>query len=1608
MKFYKTVGLTPIFIGIFLPALVNAAVSFTGNEWTGKDGAENIFGINREDASCNPVPFQDTESAINAVWDYNAREKSDYFQMLTGKNEDWDLVVEQNMDKAQSHINDGCFKPDYKPSSDNGWKTVQLPRSWTTQGFDFSIYVNIGQPWQNRYDQYVPPPLAPTNYNPVGFYRKKFTVNKSLLQSERRIYIEFDGVESAYYVYINGQPIGYSEDSFSPHRFDITDNLINGENTLALEVHKFCDGTWFEDQDMIYDGGIFRDVFLVSAPSVQIRDYTVHTDLDSSYTNATIEILMDLRNLSGSTKNDWSVTAEAYDEEGNNIFNEASVNVNDLEKDGDYVIKTNVKSPKLWSPETPNLYALVLKLIDNSGNVQEIISTQLGIRKIDFTRTEVDSDYNVTTKSWKPITINGKPLVFKGVNRHDTDPFHGKYVPQDTTRMDISLMKQNNVNAIRTSHYSDDSYLYWLCNKYGIYVLAETNMESHALYEDSDAKAKFYKLGIDRTDTAFKRLKNNPSIVMWSIGNEMGNSKDPNNSGGLFRDMIWYYKNNDYSRPVHSEMQSDLMGVDVYGQMYASNYAVSLLAGEGKIPYVMCEYEHAMGNSVGALKEYWDVIRSANNMMGGFIWDWVDQSRAIPLNEGWDYYSEPYAKTNLYANEIKGKYYSYGGDWGDSPNDGSFCVNGLIGPDRTPQPELAEIKFQYQSFWFSADASQLEKQEVSVYNENSFININEFDVKWTLIKNGIAIDSGIVKNIDVAPRAEGTLKVPFKIPENSLAGDEYFIDMSVKVKNGSDLLPKDTEISYNQISIPFTGITAKCNKGNDPVSVIDNDGSYIISGKKFEFIIDKSTGLIKSYKYNNVTLISEGPTPNFWRGNVENDAPGVRWSNAFDTKWRNAMEEAYCDSINIDDGPNGEKYITSRLILPKVGSTKVDIKYTVYGGGSTDVEFNVDATRAGLGNFLRVGSIMKLPSGAEKVTWYGNGPVETFNDRNTNGRMCVWETTVTDMFFPYLTAEDTGNLTGLKWIAVQNEKKSVSLLISSEGQLEGSALHFTPEDLMRADHPYKLRPRKETILSVDFGSMGTGSAACGPATLQEYRLPSDRPYNWKYTIIPVSSNSSGEDMANLTSKLRSDGAVVKDMSSNGLLIPISNDAKFGHNNDGNYVSGALIIPHNSNIDSALEGKNSFTVEVNVLPTGVQSFNMLAGKGDHAFGFRTTSSSLDFFVYADNDWRIVSHTMGVDANSGWVGKKHQVAGIFDAENNIVGLYVDGEMVSERSVGTSAGVAHSNYNVMLGACPETGRTSQGYFYEMRIYSKALTASELSSQNTSSPEYSPSNKSVLLWLDFDNVIEAEGSDENDIEPIINDDIQDGIVDEDEDIIIKNGWYYIKNTGSNKYLTVKDNEGAKSQNVEVHSRKQKWKIMNTNDGTVTIESELGNYMLDVNDDNIQIYDAHGGDAQQFIIIETYQKDVYSIGTKISGGLKVLDVEKGGTEDGSNVCQWEDGGRSNQTWVFEFISGPNGEKEEELSKQEKPKQEETCWSTALDYPCCKSCSVSVFTDENGNWAVENNDWCGIPKNCDKQITCGASGYLCCKSSCTVLYEDSDGEWSIENDDWCLIDNTKC
>ena len=1584
-------GLSPAY-----RADVNAQ-KFTHKEWTGNDGTEDVFAVNREPAASEIVSYQSTASAADAVWDYNAREDSSYLKMLSGSGGSWQLTVVQNANRANTLLGAGAMKPGYTTSGNDGWKTVSLPNSWTSQGFDFPIYANVTLPFQTAYDQGVGCPHAPTNYNPVGLYRKTFTVPSGMTADNRRIILNMEGVESAYYVYVNGKEVGYSEDTFSPHRFDITDYLTEGENLLGVEVHKFCDGTWFEGQDMIYDGGIFRDVYLTSRPLVQISDYTVQTDLDNSYQNASLNLSVDVRNLaSAAAGNGWSVQVAVLDRSGKNLTAGTSIPVSQVDsgKTGTFRLSKSISSPALWSAEHPNLYALVLTLTDGSGNAVESVSAQLGFREIGFTRTEVDGAYRVTTKSWQPITINGKRLLLKGVNRHDTDPFHGKAVTQECMEEDIRQMKQHNINAIRTSHYSNDSYLYWLCNEYGMYMMAETNMECHGLMYGNNEKQMgwYYELGLDRTETAFKRLKNNPAIVAWSIGNEMKYTGDPNYANGLFRDMIWYFKRHDTTRPVHSEGQGNAMGTDMHSQMYPGSGGIGYNAGNGKIPYVMCEYDHAMGNSVGALKEYWDVIRSADNMLGGFIWDWVDQSRAVPIggsgsssayeikdqkgligtaygnasdfvsnagsgalnggrsfkgytvmdgstaylsalsgtgkaftfeaivkpastatnqvilsigdtqaalkskssgsgleffvysggwhavscdfpsnwvgnwhqvagvyNKGaisiyidgrlaasdtvadavasgnyplgigydpsndrrfngeisiarvyskalsaseiagqysaspaisasdssvliwldysakvsqtnasngpWDYYAQNYAHKNLYADKTPGYYFAYGGDWGDRPNDNSFCENGIVSPDRTPQPECEEVKFQYQNFWFSADSDQIANRKISVYNENNFANLNEFDVVWTLLKNGMKLSSGKAENINVAPLSRGTVSVPFTMPAVIGAGDEFQLNISVLAKTGTAMVPAGTELSYAQFSVPAAAPKYVPRSTAKPSVTISN-GSFDVTGSDFKVSVSRTSGLITGYQYGGETLLTAGPAPNFWRGPVENDA-GSANQKCYDTAWRGAMNGAKVNSVVSSEKDNAQ-VITVNMTLPNAGNTAVDIVYTIDGSGAVTVSMKVDATRSGLGKFVRIGSVMTLPAGFEDVAWYGNGPVETFNDRITNARLGVWHNTVSGMFYPYMKADDCGTMTKVKWMAVKNPNYKTSLLVAADSPLEASALHLTAEDLTGANHPYELRPHRETYLSMNYGSMGTGSATCGQATLGQYMLPSDRTYEWTYTIVPVPTGSSDTALNEASKPYRQIASCIQDMSSNRFMVPVPDTAKLETAGDTVLMSGSMPIPFGSVLNPLVQGRKSFTVEVNVIPTGSPQYNMFVGKGDTALALRSTPDSVDFFIF-DGGWQMASYKMPDSMKANWLGKMHQVAGVYDAQANTVSVYADGQMLATKQLTSTGGTNTSKYNLTIGSCPDTGRGSQAKFATCRLYSKALTASELASQNTASPAYAPTDSAVALWLEFSNQPESSTALAGDIN-------QDGKVDHTDFVMMQEHLLTIK----------------------------------------------------------------------------------------------------------------------------------------------------------------------------------------------------------------------------------------
>lgn len=1340
---------------------------FTHKEWTGEtytdvDGnqvkAADVYGINTEPASTfatTNVVYDSVDKAIKGAKDYD-KAASKYVQFLTGKDQaDWSLVVLQNQALAQGDAYKNFYKTDYKATT-NDWKTnLQLPCSWTRQGFDFSIYTNVTMPWQSKYDSNVSVPNAPANYNPVGLYRKTFKVTDDMKAANGRVYLSFQGVESSYYVYVNGKEVGYSEDSYSPHSFDITDYLTTdgSDNLLAVEVHKFCDGTWMEDQDMYYDGGIFRDVYLYSAPLVHIQDYKVETDLDENYENATMKLNVTVANASKAAAEGYKVDVRLYDQDGKMFVNDMTMDLDTVpaaDGDTDGSVSTAgsklVLSPELWSAETPNLYTMVLSLYDSkTGTYMGSVSQQLGFREIEFTKSEVDTNGNrITTDSeYKPITINGKQLLLKGTNRHDTDPEYGKYVPHETQEEDIKLMKQYNLNALRTSHYSNDEYLYYLCDKYGIYVMGETNLESHALMNQGEKQVNFKNLAMDRTVTAFNRLKNRTAIVMWSTGNENYYSSSASYANGMFYDLIWYFKNNDSTRPIHSESSDGNNGTDMRSNMYPSVDTLYSRAA-ANMPYVLCEYDHAMGNAVGNLKEYWDAIRSSDNMLGGFIWDWVDQSRILSLdnlpqsyvvtekkdgvvgsasissvdenpdsgaltgksangyalfesdkynealsgsgksftvevickpasdgadkvliakgdyqfalktnsskqleffayyNNNWksvtakkpdnwvgnwhqvvatydkgaikiycdgeligsgngnttiasssvalgvgcsadngrtfdgeismgrvysralsqeeinaqnsttpaiteksddvllwadfsgltvdesskpyDYYADTDAHTNLYSDEIKGNFYGYGGDSGESPNDNSFCVNGLVSPDRDVQPELYEVKYQYQSVWFTADDSRLLGETIDVYNENNFLNLNDFDVTWTLTEDGKEIGSGKLsaEDTNIAGRESGSIKVPYRasMPEEKKAGAEYYLNLSVQLKEDTEWAKAGHEVAYEQFQIPAE-VTKVEPTINTNVTVDDSAEDVIkVSGTDFGFEVEKATGTLKNYVYKGETLLTSGPVPNYWRGILNND------NGNYDGNWKNVNKNVTASDIAVGTNDAGQKTIRVTLASASQANLKQTMIYTVDGSGAVTVDATVDATGTSLGRYIRIGTVMELPEGYENVEWYGNGPVEAMWDREDFATVGRYSNTVSGMFYPYLDTQDTGTVTGVKWISVTNPSAKSAMAIAATDTVEASALHFTVDDLDQAQHPYELTKLDSTILTVNYRSQGTGNKSCGQDTLSAYLLPNNKAYTYEYTMVPYTTKDS--DPMDVTRAYRTVASVSED------------------------------------------------------------------------------------------------------------------------------------------------------------------------------------------------------------------------------------------------------------------------------------------------------------------------------------------------------------------------------------------------------------------------------------------------------------------------------------------------
>jgi beta-galactosidase len=995
------------------------------------------------------------------------RAKSPFFQLLNGT---WKF--HGSLRPAERPLD--FYRTDY---DDGAWGTIPVPSSWQMHGFDIPIYTNIIYPWPQDANG---PPQVPHDFNPVGSYRLRFTVPAGW--AGRQTYLHFDGVDSCFYAWVNGKKIGYSEDSRTPAEFNITPYLKPGANLLAVEVYRFGDGAFLEDQDMWRMSGIFRDVYLWSTPQQHVRDYEVQTDLDEQYRDATVRVHSRITNSA-----DKPAKLKLVGEIDAGIPPATA----DLEiaahGEAEVIWSFPVKNPRKWSAEEPNLYKLLLTLKSASGATLEVIPQNVGFRKVEIKNGR--------------FLVNGRAILVKGVNRHEHSEETAKYVPVESMIKDIKLMKQFNVNADRTSHYPNSPVWYDLADQYGLYILDEANIECHhygtnvrnRLSNDPAWKTAY----LDRVERMVERDKNHASVVIWSMGNESG---DGPNVAAAYQ---WTHQR-DASRPFHYEGTTSHGGssADINSFMYPTPERVKqAAAARPDMPLILCEYEHAMGNSSGGLKEYWDIFYTGTNAQGAFVWDWVDQGIRLPIPA--EYRSNTKDKT----------FFAYGGWWEDKNgvrNDNDFNNNGLVGADRTPHPGLHAIKYVYR--YLHVEPVELADGRIRVKNWFDFINPKDLAAgTWTVTANGLAIGSGSLPALDIEARTdkEFTLALP---KMESKPGTEYFLNFSFKLKHDTSWAPAGYEIAWDQFALPATtAAPAFAAPKGTTLAIEDAPDAATFKGKSFSVRIDKKEGVLEHYVYRGVTVLERGPRPDFWRAPTNNDRGAwkvfqqrAKTDKSFNIElWREAGPRWDVQNVAVEKIDEGSARVTVTAALPVVGAT-YSMTYTIYGNGEIQVESSYQPGKEKLSMMPRFGSELIVAPGLENISWYGRGPKETMIDRQFE-RIGIYNSTVDKEWVEYMRPQENGNKTDVRWVKLTNAA-GFGILATGAPTLNVTARHFAKDDLEHAAYTFQMKRHPETFLNLDLKEMGAGgidSWSPNAYPMTPYRIPSDQPYTYSYRLAPV-------------------------------------------------------------------------------------------------------------------------------------------------------------------------------------------------------------------------------------------------------------------------------------------------------------------------------------------------------------------------------------------------------------------------------------------------------------------------------------------------------------------------
>lgn len=1030
-----------VFLGLAGCALLSANAQ-TFKEWQD----ESVNEVNRAAMHTHFFAYENAEKAGSDV-----KENSKNFMSMNGS---WKFFWVKNADQRPTDF----WKVGY---NDKGWDDMKVPAVWELNGYGDPIYVNVGYPWRNQYTNN--PPHVPTEKNHVGSYRREFVIPADW--SGKDIVAHFGAVSSNMYLWVNGKFVGYSEDSKLEAEFDLTPYVKPGQkNLIAFQVFRWCDGSYFEDQDFFRYTGVARDCYLYARNKKRIDDIRVVPDLDAEYKSGSLTVNLSL-------KGNAAVSLELLDAANKTV---ATAEVKGAGKQSSVI---RVDNPNKWTAETPYLYTLRATLKEG-GKVTEVVPLKVGFRKIELKNSQ--------------LLVNGQPVLIKGADRHEMDPDGGYVVSRERMIQDIQIMKKFNLNAVRTCHYPDDSFWYDLCDKYGIYVVAEANLESHGMGYEEATLAKvpsFKKTHLERNQRNVQRNYNHPSIIFWSLGNEAG-------YGSNFDAAYDWVKKEDPSRAVQYERSGYEGKTDIHCPMYL-NYkdCIKYCEDDSKTkPLIQCEYAHAMGNSEGGFKEYWDLVRKYPKYQGGFIWDFVDQSCRWTGKNG-------------------KMIYAYGGDFNRfDASDNNFCDNGLISPDRVPNPHMYEVGYFYQNIWTTA--ADLKAGELNVYNENFFRDLSAYALEWEVMKNGIVVRTGRVDNLNVAPQQTAKIKLDLG---KTCACAEWLLNVRYVQKQREGLVPAGHIVAKDQLVLNEYKAPAMTLQNVTDMNIqtalprIDDANSQcvMIEGENFNIQFAKADGFMDKYMVDGLDMIKEGAklTPNFWRAPTDNDfGAGLQQKYAV---WKNPKFKLASLKSEMKDGL---AVVSAEYEMPSVSAgTKLQLTYEINNRGAVKVNQKLVAEKgAKVSNIFRFGMQMVMPKSFENISYYGRGPVENYIDRKWATELGVYNQTVTDQFYAYIRPQENGNKTDIRWWKQLNEAGR-GLQFVAEAPFSASALHYTIESLdsgweKKQEHSNEVEPADLTNFLIDKVQMGLGCVdSWGAIPREEYMLPYG---DYEFTFIMQPINNS--------------------------------------------------------------------------------------------------------------------------------------------------------------------------------------------------------------------------------------------------------------------------------------------------------------------------------------------------------------------------------------------------------------------------------------------------------------------------------------------------------------------